>query len=500
MLAVRRGKQSLELPEILAGPILRRVDRETWSAFMVLSRPINLGVQVYTASYKHHCTFLAEQAIQLSESIYVYQLTCDLLENPLPLDELIHYEIYNAVSRESLTNQFAMKGEKTCTFIVKSEANVLFGSCRKIHAERADILSVVSNQQNYQGAKSHERASLLFMAGDQIYADDVLDSILLYIRKWTDVLFDWPEQGFKKPIPKAGERKSYMHQMGLTTDKGDSHLVTFQEYVTMYLLAWSPALWEVQDIQLDDSGESSKHREGIDLFKKSLKSFQRLLANTPTYMLIDDHDVTDDWNIHGEWFSNIWDGTLNSDSFDGARVLSNAYLAGLIFQMSGNGRLDRDLLKELTGLYKKYISSSSYEDFDAMALFQEIRDFKGSEKAKDHSFILKPNDREQLLVLDTRTARCFNGDSDDAAQLLCPTRLRELFAETQQAERLIIVSPTPIFGFRKAEAVQQSWFWSRVLSPAKLDREAWSHNKEAFETVLKCLNEHSAIRDYLLGR
>ena len=151
MLAVRRGKQSLELPEILVGPILRRVDRKTWSAFMVLSRPINLGVQIYTASYRHECTFLAEQVIKLSESIYVYHLSCDLSDKPLPLDELIHYEIYNAYSRESLTNKFAMKGEKTCTFIVKDQANVIFGSCRQIHANRPDILASLYEEQEEQG-------------------------------------------------------------------------------------------------------------------------------------------------------------------------------------------------------------------------------------------------------------------------------------------------------------------------------------------------------------
>lgn len=494
MLAVRRGKKAIELPERLVGPILRRVDRETWSAFLVLSRPVNLGVQFYTASYRFECSILATEAIKLSESLYIYHICCDLSAQPLPMDEVIYYEIYNAVSRESLSNDLAFASEKTCSFVIRDQANVLFGSCRKIHADRPDILAEIYDQQEQQGANHDERASLLVMAGDQIYADDVADGVLEYIQKWTDLLFDWTEPKFHKAVPKAGERKSYVKGLGLTTDKGDSHLIGFQEYVTMYLLAFSSSLWHVEGRSVDLCDESSKNACGIQEFIKSLPKLEKLWANTPTLMLIDDHDVTDDWNIHGAWYSKVWcDQAPNFECIDGARILSSAYMAGLIFQMLANGQMDRSYFKELTDLYSSYLQSESYDPFDAMALFHEVRELKG------HSFVFSHNQRDYFMMLDTRTDRCFDGDSDEPAQLICPAKLEKLFNQSKNAERLIVLSPTPIFGFRKAEKVQQSWFWSRVLSPAKLDREAWSHNKEAFAKILDCLQEHKASEIICLG-
>ena len=344
-----------------------------------------------------------------------------------------------------------------------------------------------------RGANSADRASLLFMAGDQIYADDMAESVLKYIQKWTDVLFDWSEPKFKNKVPQAGERQGYMRAMGLTTDKGESHLVSFQEYITMYLLAWSPSLWSVNDIKLDSSDESNSVQKGITFFEESLEKFQKLLANTPTMMLIDDHDVTDDWNIHGQWFSNVWcqqDGALNC--FDGARVLSNAYLAGLIFQLAGNGEMDRAYLKELTGLYSRYLKSESFADYDTLALFHEIRDFKG------HSFVFSQNEKDHYVILDTRTDRVLEEGTKKAAQLISAKEIERLFTEAKDAERLIVVSPTPIFGFRAVEQFQEKpWFsW---LSPAFLDREAWSHNKESFGALLEALKSHNAQEIICLG-
>ena len=36
-------------------------------------------------------------------------------------------------------------------------------------------------------------------------------------------------------------------------------------------------------------------------FRKNLPKVQRALANVPTYMILDDHDVTDDYFLNPVW-------------------------------------------------------------------------------------------------------------------------------------------------------------------------------------------------------
>ena len=76
--------------------------------------------------------------------------------------------------------------------------------------------------------------------------------------------------------------------------------------MAMYLLIWSPNLWhEVANIGFNppDKYRAQYERElaAIEDFVQGLDKVQRLLAHIPTYMIFDDHDVTDDWNITAQW-------------------------------------------------------------------------------------------------------------------------------------------------------------------------------------------------------
>src|SRR5919201_234883 len=57
---------------------------------------------------------------------------------------------------------------------------------------------------------------------------------------------------------------------------------------------------------------------------------RRVLANVPTYMIFDDHDITDDWNLTREWRDQVW------RSPGGRRVVAGALAAYWAFQGWGN--------------------------------------------------------------------------------------------------------------------------------------------------------------------
>ena len=54
---------------------------------------------------------------------------------------------------------------------------------------------------------------------------------------------------------------------------------------------------------------------------KTLPKVRRALANIPTYMIFDDHDVTDDWNMTLKFCNAVYNSDL------GRRVVQNALVA-----------------------------------------------------------------------------------------------------------------------------------------------------------------------------
>ena len=52
------------------------------------------------------------------------------------------------------------------------------------------------------------------------------------------------------------------------------------------------------------------HRKQLRDFERGLAKVRRVLANIPTYMMFDDHDVTDDWNLNPMWFDRVYTTSL----------------------------------------------------------------------------------------------------------------------------------------------------------------------------------------------
>ena len=86
---------------------------------------------------------------------------------------------------------------------------------------------------------------MLFLTGDQIYADDVADSVLHHILSLADQLVGTETlpgiQDPSKTLASGRRAKLVSNQGGLSSSESKSHLIRFSEYAVMYLMTWSPS-------------------------------------------------------------------------------------------------------------------------------------------------------------------------------------------------------------------------------------------------------------------
>ncbi len=260
-----------------------------------------------------------------------------------------------------------------------------------------------------------------------------------------------------------------------TSEDGTGHLISFGEFAATYLCAWSNACW-VNDIpgatltpdatsaptvtkQLqwtDDVGPDARitlpplvfpdrvpgelytdkyaermkdltkkqlapkrmrvlHKVHRD-FLKGLAKVRRALANIPTYMILDDHDVTDDYFLSPMWRDRVLGTAL------GHTILTNAMTAYALFQDWGNDPLRYDsgfpaeLLSRALDLFPADASTGP-----AKAAFSRLEELFAHEKPSPqrpdgeydsvtppilwHFFIDGPCHR--AIALDNRTRRSY---------------------------------------------------------------------------------------------
>ncbi|MFV0278743.1 MAG: hypothetical protein ACK5HY_16385, partial [Parahaliea sp.] len=184
--------------------------------------------------------------------------------------------------------------------------------------------------------------SALVLTGDQIYADDVAGPLLRRIHTLIallglpDEVFADEGSGNMAGIGLASASELYAHPDSyyrrdrllprhsrhralaqilfrgvekpvFTSVNARNHLITLGEVLVMYLLVWSPVLWQVGELTeppgLGEEERALYRRESVALaaFAAGLTRVRRLLAHLPVAMIFDDHDVTDDWNLTRGW-------------------------------------------------------------------------------------------------------------------------------------------------------------------------------------------------------
>lgn len=541
------------LPLVLCGPILRRTDSKNVTIWIALSQAIKkIKTNIYSSENMDTSIGISEQStLQFGKNFHIALINVKPVENEFPKDQILCYNIsLNGANIQSMLGKsIVYEPFSLPSFFIQSKEtplNLLFGSCRKMHGPDYDCLSRGDDTTSIHAKDISQRPSALFLGGDQIYADDVSSGIMPIIMELGRVMVgDESLMNVNTDAPyKFGSRGYLMKGFGLENLSyyPDNHLMKFGEFVAMYCMAWNPDVWpsdfpseqqtrpKVEDFICEGEHSKSKtvkkrierHQKEIKLlkqFRSSLPKVRRLLANIPTYMIFDDHEITDDWNITQSWKEKVTSQDL------GVQVLSNGIAAYWLFQAWGNDPKNfkdsfiHDVVKYTQEILKpSQMTSHGYQKFYGMKAIGGNWDF------------IAPT-FPQALFLDTRTKRYFEYFSDDEIKIsdfknivakginkmidfslkkLKKTReeiknhkefvkqmsprlinnehfgiLKNRFGTTLQDESFFLVTATPVFGIQRIEDFFRDGH--PIFATEAVDNESWAANYNGYLALLNFL-------------
>lgn len=440
-----------ELPILLCGPLLRRVEPKSVTVWVALKESKNVTLTIKDA--KNNVLFQhTASTIPFGTYLHIIAVTAKSSSSGIYLKWGAEYFYDLSLNDQAIDlSDLGVRGHTRPSFRLPpsdiKELRILHGSCRKPHGEGPDALLAAAS---IVGDSKEPRPHMLLMTGDQIYADDVADALLYMIRDAGKTLMDW-EEAFPLPsgvaeFPGPGERAELCRLIGISAEPAfcKSHLLTLQEYIGMYLFIWSPVLWDackelptVSDVYgtpQTPEQQSTYESEAPSLitFRAGLDKIRRLLANIPVYMIFDDHDVTDDWDINLRWHYNVHGNN------GGERFVTNALIAYTLFQAWGNA--PEQFASETTGdaLLTEISTHCSTKDGHRDALSTITGTLFGDDvklRVPWHFTLCGPG--FLMLVTDTRTRRGF----DTAHPLAFPQQLTDDALDEQVVDPLKDASP-----------------------------------------------------------
>lgn len=382
-----------------------------------------------------------------------------------------------------------------------ADLGIVYGSCRKSHGDGHDALAGLDRLLAKEVEKPMRRPQQLLMLGDQIYADDVSDCLAVIIDRvsrdlcGTDEMLpgDPPTQRLQ-----VGKRGKLAKKHGFTSGFATNHLFYLREYLAMYLLMWAPSLWpdcvptrfEVYGHQAPKNADGFEHqREQIVSLRAGLPQVRRALANIATYMMFDDHEVTDDWNLNREWTERT------AASVFARRVLGNGLAAYAFCQGWGNtpDRFEQGPCADLLQQTRDWIAAGyPTAPTDAIQALVGIptagmrlanMDRDPAQTCRWDFRIHGPS--HEIWMLDTRTWRGFPGKrGTDIPDLLSGYGWSQLEEPARpQSEIVLVVAPTNVI-----DLPHTAWFSrivARIGSVYDSDYgDSWEAQTEAFERLL----------------
>ncbi len=551
--------------QLLAGPILRRTTKNRVCVWLATSNPMTLQLTITDVHGneqigKSDLKSLNEQRVQLGKNLWVYLLQAkpnedaespDAQKSIFPLDTLLCYRL-DAVDVGGNANPLNLSElaygsfQYPSFFIPTKLKHLLHGSCRKPHGgfhskdqtPMPDALSHGHTLLEKTCNDLEQRPAILLLTGDQIYADDVAISLLAMLREQSLVLTGKQET---LPMDDGGlsqnsrldpstillhGRKRVLQEKhnasgknsGFSSGESENHLFTFGEFAAMYLYAfgnlpaWEP-VWDWEQLERLGVAEGAQkaysgQREPLRSYHNTLADIRRLMANVPTYMIFDDHDVTDDWNITGAWYKGVRESPL------GRRIVSNALAAYWGFQAWGNDpdNFDKDLVLTIKQQLNDVGNDSDIgERYDLHTW-----------KSRGWGFSIPTE--PPIIAMDSRTQRQYD-NKYYPAQLLdryALDWLRVEWAKLKTGQNIdsrtcpVLIATTPVMGYSVVEFIQHFFLWlagqvesykwieflERVFKIEgfltdclvnKLDAESWSSNREGFAGFMDTLSKRMGI-------
>jgi hypothetical protein len=512
-------QSSQSLPPVLAGPILRHTTSDKLTLWLVGSSSLTLRMRLYQegSGEPEFDRVLTEKEVTrigfgARACLHLVHVEFD---EALPTNTPIGYDLGvsplpstgAAAGEECWIRDWAphlcMPGASRPDFVIKERLDRLaHGSCRRPHSAAADGLVRLDQTILEAGANITERPALLIMTGDQIYADDVAGPMLRAIHSLTECLGLYEEviQGSEVTDSRALRENPdcYFHREKLlpdirsneallerffggvskpvfTTASAHNHLISLNEVMAMYLLVWSPVCWRLISPQQpalsgEDAEAYRQQQTAIDDFVVGLPRVARALAHLPTYMIFDDHDVTDDWNL-----SALWESTTYGHPFS-RRIVGNALVAYALCQGWGNNpEAFGDIMPSVQELSASADPGGEFDPVRQDALIDHLLAFE----RWHYSLQTSP----RMVVLDTRTRRWRSETKRDRPSgLLDWEALSEFQQDILNEKAVIVVSPAPMFGVKLIEAIQRVFtFFGKSLV---VDAENWMAHRGSASVLL----------------
>lgn len=516
----RTMTQQKKLPFFLCGPLIRRLTRDQIVLWWVSPKPLavhfncfhpgkkapflsiplkNSNLTVFRAgtnAYVHLANIKPEQRFPCDQKIE-YDLVISVPEGDMSLTELIPHIVYQHQARPS--------------FVVRQSIYRFFhGSCRRPHHDSDDAFVGLDNDINVSLDDMELRPALLMLTGDQIYSDDVAGPMLQAIHQIVkrlglyDEIFD--EAGIadsaalyndpdcyysrKNILPRTRIGEHWYRRGGVkhifTSSFAQNHMITFAEWMAMYLLVWSPALWDFisfNPISIASQHQSvfEKERKCIQHFSSRLPIVQRLMAHIPIYMIFDDHDITDDWNLTAKWEQQAYGHPFTK------RIIGNGLMAYFLCQ--GWGNAPETFTKVLMEKADQYFGRPDKETHDEF--INALLEFKHWH----YEVPLSP----ELVVMDSRTRRWKSNKSPASPSgLLDWEALMKLQQKLMREDAVLLVAPAPIFGVKIIELIQ------RVMTlfgySLSVDAENWmGHRKSAYTLLEIFKNAKTASHNVIIS-
>ena len=423
-------------PRLLLGPLLRYVGRGEATIWVETDRPcvVTVATHADTATspdavgrgptwsvHGHHYALVQVEGLA-EGSVSAYSVSLDNTRVWPEPDSIYPPSVIRTLSADS-------------------SMRLAFGSCRRVapfdeaglEEMGADALAAMAERMR---TDPYERwPDALFMAGDQIYADE--------------------------PSPELVAR---LHETHAPAPPGREEVVdevwNFEEYTWLYRESWSPA------------------------------PVRWLLSTVPTCMLLDDHDLRDDWNT-----SLAWRREVTATAWWRDRVVG-AFASYWVYQHLGNlspHELARDTVyRRLLDEPDDVARTAALDDFawrsDAQigtARWSFVRDF-GTEQC-----------RTRLVAMDCRASR----DLRPGHRLMIDDREWEWIAAQalEPATHLMLGATLPVLlprGIHHLEGWDEAWASGRYGRAAQgvaewmrqaVDLEHWSAFRISFGRVVELL-------------
>ncbi len=521
----------VELPVVLAGPILRRTSAEGAWVFLVTSVPVAVRGSLRNESTGQWIGGGGGSSTWYGDRMHItlFRLAGGDGTGRLPLDTVLGYQLYFACTTERYTitegciytrEEVALGSYELPTFVIPSPRHnsalrFIHMSCRKPHGEGYDAMKYALDLLESRATEARQRPAFAMLTGDQVYADDVHNYILARARTLAWLLAGRPENvpGVYAPLTRVlggeslhrGEgaftdrrRGTIVRESDMTTDHGANHVLGFYEFASLYLLAWSP----YPAIHLDLRRPS---RDNLATFIES-HHFRpdlalKFLANIPSYMTFDDHEITDDWNITATVQRNT------RTNVTARRVIANGIAAFWVFQFKGNDPLANVALDAPIRARIRQIAAGVDPEPPPVPSPPTMnhpvtRTAPPSEDPFDramwdhHDWFFRPPVPIPIISLDTRTMRAFDAPQW-GARLLNSAALAKLSAHLDAIPAagnpvVFIISAAPFIGWSDLEEFVQRLATNVAQDGEQLnlehDPEPWSYNPAGMISMLEVLH------------